>query len=183
VCLRRYGSINAPHERAPMQNLNSRSLQTLAIQYTRTVGSDSCPLGDRAFRTRSHTFGPLAERGTRARRPAAARVRKFLQLTAPPDFFGWRALISYHRAVCEADEGQPERFQRGALVMNKRASEDVARRAYELFLSRDGQHGHDVDDWLEAERQLRGNGTAPRPSRRTTSNTRATKTPAAARAR
>lgn len=67
--------------------------------------------------------------------------------------------------------------------MNKRSSEDVARRAYELFLSRDGQHGRDVDDWLEAERQLRTNGTPPPPSRRSASQTRAPKTPAAARAR
>jgi Protein of unknown function (DUF2934) len=67
--------------------------------------------------------------------------------------------------------------------MNKRTSEDVARRAYELFLSRDGQHGRDVDDWLEAERQLQSNGTPPRPSRRSASNTRAAKTPARQRAR
>jgi len=67
--------------------------------------------------------------------------------------------------------------------MNKRTSGDVARRAYELFLSRDGQHGRDVDDWLEAERQLRSsNGTPPRPSRQSASNTRAVKTPARQRA-
>jgi hypothetical protein len=54
----------------------------------------------------------------------------------------------------------------GALVMNKRTSEDVARRAYELFLSRDGQHGRDMDDWLESERQLTSDGTPPRPARR-----------------
>jgi len=28
----------------------------------------------------------------------------------------------------------------------------VARKAYELFERRGGEHGHDVDDWLEAER-------------------------------
>jgi hypothetical protein len=38
-------------------------------------------------------------------------------------------------------------------------SEDVARRAYELFLARGGEHGRDMDDWLEAERQLAANGT------------------------
>ena len=32
--------------------------------------------------------------------------------------------------------------------------DDVARRAYELFLARGGAEGHDVEDWLEAERQL-----------------------------
>jgi Protein of unknown function (DUF2934) len=51
-----------------------------------------------------------------------------------------------------------------------RTYEDVACRAYDLFLSRGSQHGHDVDDWLEAERQLaiattlsgEGGRTAPR---------------------
>lgn len=32
--------------------------------------------------------------------------------------------------------------------------EDVARRAYELYLERGGRHGHDLEDWFEAERQL-----------------------------
>jgi len=33
-------------------------------------------------------------------------------------------------------------------------TEAIARRAYELFLERGGEHGHDVDDWLRAEREL-----------------------------
>ena len=32
--------------------------------------------------------------------------------------------------------------------------DDVAQRAYELFLARGEAEGHDVEDWLEAERQL-----------------------------
>jgi uncharacterized protein YjbJ (UPF0337 family) len=32
---------------------------------------------------------------------------------------------------------------------------DIARRAYELYLARDCEDGHDVDDWLQAERELR----------------------------
>jgi hypothetical protein len=32
---------------------------------------------------------------------------------------------------------------------------DIARRAYELYEQRDCEHGHDVDDWLQAERELR----------------------------
>ena len=31
----------------------------------------------------------------------------------------------------------------------------VARRAYEIYQNRGGNHGADLDDWLEAERQLR----------------------------
>jgi hypothetical protein len=31
----------------------------------------------------------------------------------------------------------------------------IARRAYEIYESRGAQHGADLDDWLEAERQLK----------------------------
>jgi hypothetical protein len=61
----------------------------------------------------------------------------------------------------------------GAFVMD-RSYDDIASRAYDLFLSRGGQHGRDIDDWLEAERQLTSNGTPPRPTRRLASTPRAT---------
>jgi len=41
---------------------------------------------------------------------------------------------------------------RGAEVTN----ETIATKAYELYLARDGEHGHDVEDWLAAEVELRG---------------------------
>jgi hypothetical protein len=31
----------------------------------------------------------------------------------------------------------------------------IARRAYELYVARGLTDGHDLDDWLEAERELR----------------------------
>ena len=31
----------------------------------------------------------------------------------------------------------------------------IAKRAYEIYESRGGQHGADFDDWLEAERQIK----------------------------
>ncbi len=33
---------------------------------------------------------------------------------------------------------------------------DIAGRAYDLYLQRGGEHGRDLDDWLRAERELRG---------------------------
>lgn len=33
--------------------------------------------------------------------------------------------------------------------------QEVARRAYELYLERGGDPGHDFDDWLRAERELK----------------------------
>jgi len=46
----------------------------------------------------------------------------------------------------------------------------IAKRAYELYLERGGQHGADLDDWLEAERQLKpatstSSVTGPAPSK------------------
>ena len=32
---------------------------------------------------------------------------------------------------------------------------NIARRAHDLYLARGCEHGHDVDDWLQAERELR----------------------------
>jgi hypothetical protein len=34
-------------------------------------------------------------------------------------------------------------------------TEDIAAKAYELYLQRDGEHGHDLEDWLAAEAALR----------------------------
>ena len=36
------------------------------------------------------------------------------------------------------------------------ADESVAQRAYRRFEERGGGHGRDLDDWLEAERELAG---------------------------
>ena len=33
--------------------------------------------------------------------------------------------------------------------------EQIARRAHEIHLLRGGAHGHDIDDWLQAEKELR----------------------------
>ena len=33
--------------------------------------------------------------------------------------------------------------------------DQIASRAFEIYASRGGEHGHDVGDWFEAERQLK----------------------------
>ena len=37
---------------------------------------------------------------------------------------------------------------------------EIARRAYDLYLARGRDDGHDVEDWLEAERELSGSTVA-----------------------
>ena len=34
------------------------------------------------------------------------------------------------------------------------SQEEIARRAHEISLARGGEPGHEVDDWLQAEREL-----------------------------
>lgn len=38
---------------------------------------------------------------------------------------------------------------------NSPTEEEIAAEAYAIYLGRGGQHGQDLDDWLEAERLLR----------------------------
>jgi hypothetical protein len=42
--------------------------------------------------------------------------------------------------------------------------DDIERRAYELYESRGREDGRDLDDWLEAEREVRNTDPEPRRS-------------------
>jgi len=41
-----------------------------------------------------------------------------------------------------------------ASVGNSARDEEIRRRAYEIYLARDGQPRGELDDWLQAEREL-----------------------------
>jgi len=41
------------------------------------------------------------------------------------------------------------------IVVEDVGDTDIARRAFELYCERGSAHGHDLDDWLNAERELR----------------------------
>ena len=49
-----------------------------------------------------------------------------------------------------AVQGEPDK----AAVANSPRLEEIRIRAYEIYLERGGQPGHDVEDWLQAEREL-----------------------------
>jgi hypothetical protein len=58
----------------------------------------------------------------------------------------------------------PKTTTRGSKRGNGSASDfndpdAIAKRAYEIFQQRGGRHGADLDDWLEAERQLKRGAT------------------------
>ena len=46
---------------------------------------------------------------------------------------------------------------------------EIAHRAFEIYVSRGGEHGHDVGDWFQAEQQLR---TELQPKKRAVKPTR-----------
>lgn len=39
-------------------------------------------------------------------------------------------------------------------VSKRPRTEDIERRAYQIYIGRGGSDGHDLDDWLQAERQV-----------------------------
>jgi hypothetical protein len=51
----------------------------------------------------------------------------------------------------------PESSARNTATANRSnpTHEQIARRAYELFLARGGKHGRHEDDWHQAERELK----------------------------
>jgi hypothetical protein len=54
-----------------------------------------------------------------------------------------------------SDERYEERVQSTGSGSSDEQSR-IARRAYELYLERGGSHGQDWEDWLAAEREIRG---------------------------
>jgi len=40
--------------------------------------------------------------------------------------------------------------------MKEISPEAIRKRAYEIFRARGGRHGQDLDDWFQAEQELRG---------------------------
>jgi Protein of unknown function (DUF2934) len=56
----------------------------------------------------------------------------------------------------EADDSPME--TRSVSMASEPSEEDIRNRAYQRFLERGGGHGMDFEDWLEAERELKGRG-------------------------
>jgi len=52
-----------------------------------------------------------------------------------------------------AAEGASKGASKGASTTAP-THEEIAKRSFELFLERGGEHGHDADDWARAEAEL-----------------------------
>jgi hypothetical protein len=59
-----------------------------------------------------------------------------------------------HSARVGGAEGQAAAAPDKAARVNGARLTRIAERAHELFLARGGQHGADLQDWLQAEREI-----------------------------
>ena len=58
-------------------------------------------------------------------------------------------------AASYAARQKPATQSAGPPAVSKRPrTEDIERRAYQIYVGRGGSDGHDLDDWLQAERQV-----------------------------
>lgn len=44
--------------------------------------------------------------------------------------------------------------QRAPQIYEEQIRERISERAYQLFVERGSEHGHDIDDWLRAEAEI-----------------------------
>lgn len=58
-------------------------------------------------------------------------------------------------APAAAETSEMSSVETPSVTTRSPAHDEIARRAYELFLARGRQHGRAQEDWLSAERELR----------------------------
>lgn len=58
-------------------------------------------------------------------------------------------------ATAKAAEKKPAAAAKKPAVKKTVTNEQIAARAYEIFLSRGGQPGDETSDWLQAEKELK----------------------------
>ena len=60
------------------------------------------------------------------------------------------------KTVASADRTQPKKAaQQKEELLDSTREQEIRNRAYEIYLQRGGQAGYEVDDWLQAERELK----------------------------
>ena len=66
-----------------------------------------------------------------------------------PPSSGQKALKSIHDAIAKATRLNPSKTEKAAP-----SCEAIGTKAYEIWMSRGQEQGHDQEHWFEAERQL-----------------------------
>jgi hypothetical protein len=64
--------------------------------------------------------------------------------------------MQQHRSNRQSGAGRADGAAQPPEDLRARSTEDVARRAYEKYCERGCEDGHDMEDWLSAEREISG---------------------------
>ena len=89
--------------------------------------------------------------------PARPKVRRSRPGSAPEDTIG-----AYPGVERSEDDGTiaraltPNESLASRSMGSEPSDEDIRMRAYQRYLERGGDHGMDFEDWLAAEREIRG---------------------------
>ena len=64
-------------------------------------------------------------------------------------------MASKAKIVDRTDPTQPERpVEETEGLLHSTREQEIGNRAYEIYMQRGGQPGHELEDWLRAEREL-----------------------------
>ena len=78
------------------------------------------------------------------------------------NFLEWASVPTREHQGTERTKGQKMKPENEANQLSPAekhpVEDDVARRAYELYQARGAEPGHDLEDWLQAEREVNGHG-------------------------
>lgn len=100
---------------------------------------------------------PRSRANDTAAMPAQPKARRSRAASAPEDTIG-----AYPGVERSEDDGTIARAVSGNQSSASRpmgsepSDDDIRTRAYQRYLERGGNHGMDFEDWLAAERELRG---------------------------
>jgi hypothetical protein len=64
--------------------------------------------------------------------------------------------------MAKTRESSSQTTQKLRTVKSQPTQEEIAVRAYQLYLKRGGTPGNELEDWIQAERQLIGDNGKPR---------------------
>ena len=64
-------------------------------------------------------------------------------------------MASKAKMIGSTEATQPETaVEEREVLLRSTREEEIRNRAYEIYLQRGGQSGHELEDWLQAEREL-----------------------------
>ena len=63
-------------------------------------------------------------------------------------------MASKAKMIGSTEATQPETVEERERLRRSTREEEIRNRAYEIYLQRGGQPGYELEDWLQAEREL-----------------------------